>query len=143
VHATIFSRAVEIQKELHVKQTALETLSSMHEVADGRPETVTLFNTAVTEQKGRVDALRTNWMVDLKVRRAQLNELLEPGYRSIMPAKDSTPTLQSPVQKTPPDRRTWIRTCSPYGSSSGRNLRRKGSQPLLLQVRRWREPGAR
>lgn len=29
VHATIFSRAVEIQKELHTKQTALENLSSM------------------------------------------------------------------------------------------------------------------
>jgi len=31
VHATIFSRAVEIQKELHTKQTALKTLSLMHE----------------------------------------------------------------------------------------------------------------
>jgi len=81
VHATIFSRAVEVQKELHTKQTALETLLSMHEAADGRPETVASFDTTVTEQKERVDTLTTDWMEDLEVRIAQLNELLKPGYR--------------------------------------------------------------
>jgi peptidoglycan hydrolase CwlO-like protein len=98
VHATIFSRAVEIQKELHTKQTALETLSSMHESADGLPEKIASFNAAVTEQKERVDTLTTDWREDLEVRIAQLNELLEPGYRGVTPAEESAPTLQSPVQ---------------------------------------------
>lgn len=100
VHATIFSRAVEIQKELHTKQTALENLSSMHEAADGLPEKVASFNAAVTEQKERVDALTTDWMEDLKLRIAQLNELLEPGYRGVISAEESAPPPRSPVQQT-------------------------------------------
>ena len=39
-------------------------------------------------------------MEDLKLRIAQLNELLEPGYRGVTPAEESAPTLQSPVQQT-------------------------------------------
>lgn len=79
MHVKVFSRAVEIQKQLHTKQTALGTLSSMHEVAKELPDGIAASNEAVTEQKERVDALTTDWVEDLEVWIAQRNELLEPG----------------------------------------------------------------
>jgi len=68
VHATIFSRAVEIQKELHAKQTALQNLSSMHEAAKELPDAIAAFDEGVAKQKQRVDALTTEWLEDLKLR---------------------------------------------------------------------------
>jgi hypothetical protein len=47
--APIFSSAGAIQKELHTKRTALESLLSMHEAADGLSEMVASFNAAVTK----------------------------------------------------------------------------------------------
>jgi hypothetical protein len=109
--ATIFSTALEIQKELHTKREALETLSSMRETADGLPEKIASFNAAVTEQKKRADDITRAWGDDLQFRIAQLNALLESRYRGVTPARSPTRRLPLPASTF---RRTPLR-----GSAGG------------------------
>lgn len=97
-HATIFSRAVEIQKELHVKREAVGTLTSVQQTAEGLPSKVSAFNESIAKQKQRVDQLTTAWFEDLRLRMAQLNVLLEPGYRGVARAEAAS-TSPSPIQQ--------------------------------------------
>jgi hypothetical protein len=83
VHATIFSRAVKIQKELHVNRSALDRLSSMHQTAERLPKRIASFNESVSEQKGRVDKVTSEWFRNLKLRIDHMNAILEPGYRGV------------------------------------------------------------
>jgi hypothetical protein len=99
VHATIFSSTVETQKELHVKREAVGTLTSVQQTAEGLPSKVAAFNESIAEQKQRVDQLTTAWFEDLKLRMAQLNVLLEPGYRGVARAEASASSSPSPMQQ--------------------------------------------
>lgn len=94
VHATVFSRAVELQKELQTRREAFESLSSLQDAVGRVSEKTAAFNASMARQNAQLDTLTTAWLEDLKTQFRELDALLLPDFRGV-----DRGVVPSPVQQ--------------------------------------------
>lgn len=94
VHATVFSRAVELQKELHTKREAFESLSSLQDAVGLVSEKTAAFNAYMARQNAQLDTLTTAWLEGLKTQFRELDVLLLPDFRGVDQGVISSPVQQ-------------------------------------------------